>query len=106
MTSARIVSLNGGVYWMKEEAEMKTELGKRLLRLREEAIANGMQLLSEDEVLALRQDNLDTKSLELAAKLLSNPRDTGCPPFQVADLPCTCPECWIAYLRQKAKEAA
>lgn len=87
---------------------MITELGKRLLRLREEAIANGMQLLSEDEVLALHQDNLDTKALELAAMRLSGA--VGCPPG-LDIMPCPdecspCSGCWLTWLRQEAGEAA
>ena len=53
---------------------------------------------------AIEELAITKKALKLATEILSNPRDTGCPPFQVGDLPCTCPECWQAYLLQKVSE--
>jgi hypothetical protein len=53
---------------------------------------------------AIEELAITKKALKLATEILCNPRDAGCPPFQVGDLPCTCPECWQAYLLQEVSE--
>ena len=131
MTSIRKVSLNGGVYWMREKE------GTAVKYLMSDGDHRGVEELCDDDLVeeleaelipgvvdekisallaelkARLQDNLDTKALELAAKILTDCQERC--PWEMFDWNCHVKEdvcdmhilpCWIDYLRQMAGEAA
>jgi hypothetical protein len=74
---------------------------------------DGEKALAIFEELKKRLDKpLDTKALEIAAKVLvgipdcPNELARDCPIAEDSDIDAACVVCWIAYLRQKAGEAA
>jgi hypothetical protein len=116
--SRRVVSLNGGVYWVKETPD---ELVEKLTMVMEDQGINiaASDILINEILPLLKQGEKDTKTLEIIAKNSGDlgDNDSGCPPGHLRDcflypenergkqtLEEYCTKCWMTYMRERMKD--